>query len=814
MSSTVDVWHRRGVAQLTEHYGAVASGDRGGRTVFVAGDAGSGRSDALRAFAHRLGGVDPAPLVVGGSFERGEYVPWPGTPTLADGALGLLQSTLSLGGQLLPIAGLAAQLLSVSRAGWHLLTGLRSGEPSADLTHLLPRLLRATAAERPLACLVDDADRAESGWWTDLVLTFAQEIASELPLLLVLAVDGPVDLGPHEPDETETLFVARRLGERELASWLPLSPLSREEIASCVGPCEPQTLDALQQITGGRAAWARDLWSDWQRRAVVVRGDDGRWRMVRERRAQALAPVGDVLGDRLAALAGTADSKALDPLRTLLAYAALEGQLFTADALARVLGRPRDEVIDLLDDVLSTDASPDGLIEETDRVDVLGEAPPRHLWRYRFRAPLVWLTLRRYGFSDAERPGEGLALADALEREYGPQVQRIAHVLARLLAAAGESDRAKHFRRMQDVGVRNGVIAWRARRLLAEPVDPADTSACNRATPILLAGVEALTDAGSLAEALECARTVARIAPASDDRARGLARSGQVQISMTLYAAARVDSTRALELFKSLGNVAAEAVTLADLAWIDYIERETGRASAAYERARELFQKLGDRRGEATARGGLALIERDRGAYAEADAELRAAIDVYRDLGEADHEAGARNHLATSLMMQRRFDDAREQLEQVVALAREVGDVLRELSVRHKLARIDLEEGRYEQAAYALGDVLTRYREHGMPIACAEAYTDLGRLLRACGQGETARNAFGQALEIWQTLDEPHQAAHTVLHLAGVDEDEGLGERARDRCEAARDLFEQIGDVEGVQLARRRLAALHEVPAA
>ena len=156
----------------------------------------------------------------------------------------LLEATVSLAEPLVPMAGLVGQVLSKSKAAQQLLQFLSGEKDRADPSVLVWRLLRELCEEGPVACLIDDADRAGSGWWADLILSVAGRIARELPLLLVLAVEGPQALGGHQDDEPDSLFVARKLNARGLATWHSLAPLT-------VGELERE-LDAAAPVPAGR----------------------------------------------------------------------------------------------------------------------------------------------------------------------------------------------------------------------------------------------------------------------------------------------------------------------------------------------------------------------------------------------------------------------------------------------------------------------------------------------------------------------------------------------------------------------------------
>jgi AAA ATPase domain len=166
-----------------------------GRVVFLAGGPGSGRSFWSDTVERRLINA----RVVAGGFQDGEYVPrnTERRQALSADDASLITSVAALGTLLGPVAALVGGLITVSVAARGVLAELRQRGRVVGLHELLPRLLRAAAHEdstRPLVCLIDDADMAEGNWWASLLLSFAQEIELELPLVLVMGVDGPAEL--------------------------------------------------------------------------------------------------------------------------------------------------------------------------------------------------------------------------------------------------------------------------------------------------------------------------------------------------------------------------------------------------------------------------------------------------------------------------------------------------------------------------------------------------------------------------------------------------------------------------------------------
>lgn len=590
------------LVRLIDTYAAIAHGAGGGQTVFVAGDEGSGRTALLRALPAELERVDPKPIVLAGSFRDGRFVAWSEAHVPIATAVDVVTNVVELAEALIPYAALVGQVLSKGQAAVDLVRRLIGASERLRPTEFLPQLLRELCTQGPVVCLIDDADRGPAGLWGDLVLGLAGRIAAELRLLLVLAIDGPmhlgagaIQLGEHDDDEPETLYVARKLTGRGIADWHPLERVTRRELERWTGPAASGLLQRLLDVTGGRAAWAAQLWNHWQANDVVQSPSGSPyWQFAADGYQRALDPVDDVLERRLRQLVGN-DARALDRARELLVCAALEGRRFTTDAVAGALGRDQDQVAGLIDSKLAlNDQQQNRLVLQAGSVSVDDKTGKRHLSLYRFQAELAWLTLGRYhGLSDDERRKLAEKLANTLRTLYGREAHRVAGVLARLFEIAADPDAAHHFQRMADAGVNRAIIVWRARQVLvaAEPRDRADR---RRASQILLRAADALLDSGPFPEGLRFAEAAQRLAPLERDYATALYLTGVHRWRLGDHEQARNELTRVLGLYD----------------W------------------------LADRRGEASARLALAAINADHAAYDDGPppTDPRAYRDVQRTL--------------------------------------------------------------------------------------------------------------------------------------------------------------------------------------
>lgn len=233
----------------------VASLEAGdGAIIFVAGPPASGRSAVLQELTRVLAKGPNSPRVVAGTIVEGRYVAAQPDTERGSVAADAVISALGLGGAALPVLGLVEKVASLSRAVGRAVRSPASSHQPRILNELMG-VLRTASREQPLVCLVDDADEADGRWWSELLLGFAEEVARDLPLVLVLTLEGDDNQGPHPDDgnQPDALFAARDLVARGLAEWWPLTPLGSSELAALTGDAESEVLVRLGELTEGRA---------------------------------------------------------------------------------------------------------------------------------------------------------------------------------------------------------------------------------------------------------------------------------------------------------------------------------------------------------------------------------------------------------------------------------------------------------------------------------------------------------------------------------------------------------------------------------
>lgn len=722
---------------LTAMYASmIATGS--GRTVFVVGDSSAGRRALLRGWTAGLSDARPRPVVVGGAFQDGVYVPWERDRAAASTAISKLDrlvsagtSVASLSEPILPaVASLLGQVLSKSAAALELSRGALTARAGADTALLVPRALRRLCDDGPVVCVVEADGGNAGGLWADLASLLARRVARDLPLLLVLAIDGPELLGPHDDDEPDALNVARQLtaDDVDAATWQWLAPLSPRQVERWTGTAAPDVLTWLIEATDGDAGATAELWREWRARGVVDDVGDGVWRFAtgRERRFDASE---DAFDARLRDLTG-GDLNAIGRATKALGCAALEGRRFTAPAIATALGRDIDETIDYLDDTLALGGTrPDGFVVDDGFETIEDERGTRHLAMYRFARELDWRIARRHGLSEAEERYLGPRLARAMASLYGGGASRVAHQLARLHVAAGDAEAARHFRRMADIGANRELLLWRARTVLAMD-DPTDRAERRRASQLLVAASDSAYESGAFRQGLAFGEAAHRLAELRSDAADALYLAACALYQLRNYDRAREDLSKAARIYRDLGDRHGQAACRAMLAEIDSGRGHLDRARAELNAVVVLQRELKSPQGEAVARHTLAEIDGREGHLDRARAGFTDALTLYRQADDRRGEAIARREIAEIDFLQGDADRARAELHEVIALCRELGNRSSEAFARWSLAEIDRAQGHVERARRELTILVELFGDIGDPESVAACRRTLDELAR------------------------------------------------------------------------------------
>jgi ABC-type oligopeptide transport system substrate-binding subunit/transcriptional regulator with XRE-family HTH domain len=428
------------LARLRAHLDAAL--DRHGRTVFVTGEAGQGKTALLTAFADLAQRAVPELVVArGAGTSTGGYGdPYlvirdvfrmltadPHAPWHAD------QLTTGQAESLWAFAPEVAR--SVQALGPHLpgvLVPAAGPVAPAARDHVVTEVtdvLRGLAGQRPLLILLDDMQWADAAS-AELLFHLVRRL-TDVRVLVVCAYRGS-ELGGDGPAAAlrRALAEGRSRGEVQI-DLDDLPPAAERALCDALldleipGP-SAGVRDELHRRTRGHPLFVRELVRELTARGDLVRGEDGAW-VARGDLDWSHVPA------RVAAVVGARLDRLSPPARTLLEAAAVEGEHFTAETAARVAGIEEPAAYQLLAQELDRTQ---GLVREAGPVRVGGQA----LTRYRFGHALFQRFVYDALGEGARRRGHGRLAAELAARHAGdlePVVPQLAHHYAEAGDAEG-----------------------------------------------------------------------------------------------------------------------------------------------------------------------------------------------------------------------------------------------------------------------------------------------------------------------------------------------------------------------------------------
>jgi DNA-binding SARP family transcriptional activator len=767
----------------------------GARAVFVAGEAGSGKTALLSEYVRRVQENHDTLLVAWGNGHtragRGDpYVPFRELLSMLAGdvethwtagvahteqarrlwrALPLTTSLLVEKGPALldvfvPARALAARLKAVEiDAGWfgELQARLEQWGGAGDLEReqlfeQVAMVLRGLSARWPLMLILDDLHLADKAS-TDLLFYLSRRLAGA-PILLVGAYRAEEVArgrrGQRHPLQTVLNASKRAFGD----TILDLDKADGRDFVRQLLDSEPNSLTdefrhALWTWTEGQPLFTVELLRDMQERGDLRRDAAGRWAvqpgMVWERLPARVEAVIDERIDRLD-----------EDLAATLIVAAVEGERFTAQVVAMVRGVPQLELVHQLSHHLEREHR---LVLEQRGRQVAGQ----RLFRYRF-----WHRL----FQERVYRKLGRMERTLLHREVGS-------ALASLYAADPSAYFGELGYHAEQAGQRNTAADWylkaaaraRGHGAMSEAQDYYQSALDNipiadtlRRWPALAGHYrtsEILSDAKAAAD--DVAELLRLAADRDDPRLIAEAHLHQAShaqwtgddhlaldaLALALKAAKDGENTR-LET-QLMGMSITSLARLGDLAG----------AIAIGEAALSTAEALGDEDLLSRTLNNLANCAMQVGDYSRAAELLARQVAIGRSLGDLTLEAFGLLNLAYNQLQVGAWTLAAETARQSLALSKSLG-ALRLQAYNHlHLCLAHFRLGDLDQAQEDLEAAWPLLAEVDDNFGSAVSHSYLGLVLEADGMVRLAAAAFDRAR---QQLEAMGAAAPAADALAGL----------------------------------------------
>ncbi len=296
-------------------------------------------------------------------------------------------------------------------------------------------ILRDVSYSGLVVLLLEHWERAGRAWEVLLDQLVASVERNPMQLLVILTYDR-AGIAPVTTDRTilDTAVATGTVGRHIL------SRVTADDLAAVVGPAQRDLLTRLYTLSAGHPALALTMWDVWVVTEAIIQDNTGIWQPMSADALWVEDSMRELARKLVRIRLGNNSPLPPETVSHMLAVAALEGPVFTAQAVADALGVDTDDLLDTCDDYL---------LNEDPDASVVFEVGPlimnTRLDRYRFALPYLHLVFARE-LRGAARTDAALALAVALERRYQPAPEHVFDVLVTLFALGGDPARAETYR--------------------------------------------------------------------------------------------------------------------------------------------------------------------------------------------------------------------------------------------------------------------------------------------------------------------------------------------------------------------------------
>lgn len=635
----------------------------------------------------------------------------------------------------------------------------------------LGRAFLRLSRERPLVMVLDDLQ------WADEVsldcLGYLMRVRAAEPLMLVMLARAEE---ASDPKHNLTEWLKRHADYRSFTS-VRLQPLGeaavREAVEEAFGgafraPLIPQTdTSTVFRVTGGNPYFLVEMLRLLVAEGAISTADGvnesgSRWQW----NGIENVPLPDSL---VMAALGKLERTPAD-LRELLEHAAVIGDEFRVETLARMSGRGEDEL--------------DESLREGLRLGVLAERGLSLGEDYRFYHTILRRVLYE-SLAPRRRRRLHMLAAAAIEAVHARHAERLAEALSTHYEAAGDARRA----------FRWAMRAWAAaaaRWHWVEAVKCAERA--RRAAERLEFRREATYAEGDTTG--NFFRPQVR-----EDELVALPLSAKLSMLLalceSLHAVGRNRELEpvipeALALARALDDEASEAAVHFQDGLVHSALSQYREAHSSVERSLEIYRRLGDR-----ARARLAVVQLGRirasmGDYEHAGELIQAVLD--EEGVDVETAADAAGMLGWARALQGRYDEGVELMRKCLDYHARCGNVRLRAQVLRRLHWADLSRGQYESAVALALRAQKDFQAIGNLFGEAKTYMGIGQARIAQGLFEEGIGYLRRTLESLKTNGDAHCEAETLWLLGRAHCEAGRLSEADAMLARALEMIRHIGD--------------------
>lgn len=241
----------------------------------------------------------------------------------------------------------------------------------------------------------------------------------------------------------------------------------------------------------------------------------------------------------------------------------------------------------------------------------------------------------------------------------------------------------------------------------------------------------------------------------------GYERLGQLEAAAEQY-------QRAVAIRERLGEKAALAKSLRNLAIVQAEQGKRTQAEATLAQAKDLLESLGDR-------ASIAYLYNDRGVVAEESGDFSEALKYYRmayalrqQLNDPGALAESLNNIGFCSYRMGDFDNASVYWKQALTQYRQIGDHNGMLHIQQSMGLLDIAHGHFAGARKDLTDSLNYAQQHQLPEEAAVANVSLAELSLIEGRYADAGTFANRAAQIFARRSDERGTAEAALLKARV----------------------------------------------
>ncbi|NER33804.1 MAG: tetratricopeptide repeat protein [Oscillatoria sp. SIO1A7] len=291
--------------------------------------------------------------------------------------------------------------------------------------------------------------------------------------------------------------------------------------------------------------------------------------------------------------------------------------------------------------------------------------------------------------------------------------------------------------------------------------------------------------------------TEADIRRAAADRLYQEAKQLRGQRTPESLRGARDKLEEALLIYRELGDIAGEALTIYSIGTVYFDFKDKQEALSYYNQALPLYRQAGDVSREATALNNVGWVYSFFGEKQEALSYYNRALPLYRQAGDISGEAITLNNIGKAYSDLGEKQEALSYYNRALPLSRQAGDISGEALTLNGIGLLHSNLGNKQKALSYYNRALSLYRQAGDISGEADTLNNIGAVYSFLGEKQEALSYYNQALLLSRQAGDISGEAVTLNSVGLLYSDLGEKQEALSYLNQALPLTRQAGYISG-----------------